>query len=389
MNLRDIVLNYLTDNEKGIHQLITWFLNDVMNEAVSQQAGVPRDARSNSRRAHRNGYRTRSLKTRFGELSLQNPQLREMPFETKVFERYSRTEKALVNVIIESYLQGVSTRNVENVISHLGVSQISASYVSKVAQELDVKVNAFMERTIDSPIPYLFVDASYFKVRDGVKYVNKALLVVVGVRTDGYREILAARVADAEHELTWEGIFSDLKERGLTKVDLIISDGHTGIQSAAMRMFPGSSWQMCHVHFIRAVLRKVPRKYHKVIAENLKECLSDAGRLQEYAVQLDERGLSRAADTIHRFHHGLMNYRSFPPEFWKMIRTTNLLERVNKELKRRCRKIGAFPNDASLLRLAGSILIDINEEWITGNQYLSMMSEMISLDTGCADFTAI
>jgi transposase-like protein len=204
-------------------------------------------------------------------------------------------------------------------------------------------------------------------VRDGVKYVSKALFVVVGVRTDGYQEILGARVADAEHELTWEGIFSDLKERGLTKVDLIISDGHTGI---------------------RAVLRKVPRKHHKEIAETLKESLSDAGRLQEYAVQLNNRGLSRAADTIHRFHHGLMNYRAFPPEFWKKIRTTNLLERVHKELKCRSRKIGAFPNDASLLRLAGSILIDINEEWITGNRYLSGKSEMISLDTA-AEFTAI
>jgi len=389
MNLRDIVLNYLTDNEKGMQQLITWFLNDVMNEEVAQQAGVPRHTRSSSRRAYRNGYRSRSLKTRFGNLNLQKPQLREIPFETKVFERYSRTEKALVNAIIESYLQSVSTRNVEKVISYLGVNQISASYVSKVAQELDVKVSECMERTIDSHIPYLYVDASYFKVRDGVKYVNKALLVVVGVRIDGYREILGARVADAEHELTWEGIFSDLKERGLSLVDLIISDGHTGIQSAAGKMFPGSSWQMCHVHFIRAVLRKVPRKYHKEIAETLKECLSDAGRLQEYAVQLDDRGLSRAADTIHRFHDGLMNYRSAPPEFWKKIRTTNLLERVHKELKRRSRKVGAFPNDASLLRLAGSILIDINEEWITGNRYLSVKSEMISLDTGCADFTAI
>ena len=389
MNLRDIVLNYLTDNEKGMQQLITWFLNDVMNQEVAQQAGVPRHARSSSRRAHRNGYRSRSLKTRFGDLSLQKPQLRELPFETKVFERYSRTEKALVNAIIESYLQGVSTRNVEKVISYLGVNQISASYVSKVAQELDVKVSEFMERTIDSHIPYLYVDASYFKVRDGVKYVSKALLVVAGVRTDGYREILGARVADAEHELTWEGIFADLKERGLTTVDLIISDGHTGIQSAAGKMFPGSSWQMCHVHFIRAVLRKVPRKHHKEIAETLKECLSDAGRLQEYAIQLDERGLSRASDTIHRFHHGLMNYRSAPLEFWKKIRTTNLLERVHKELKRRSKKIGAFPNEASLIRLAGSILIDINEEWVTGNRYLSVKSEMISLDTGCADFTAI
>jgi len=389
MNLRDIVLNYLTDNEKGMQQLITWFLNDVMNEEVAQQAGIPRYARSSTRRAHRNGYRQRSLKTRFGELSLQKHQLREIPFETKVFDRYSRTEKALVNAIIESYLQGVSTRNVEKVVSCLGVNQLSASYVSKVGRELDTKVQEFMEKSLDSYYPYLFVDASYFKVRDDTRYVNKALLVIIGVRTDGHREVLGARVADAEHELTWEGMFSDLKEQGLTKVDLIISDGHTGIQSAAGRMFPGSSWQMCHVHFIRAVRRKVPRKYHKEIAEVLKESLTDSGKLLEYATQLDERGFSRAADTIHRFHHGLMNYRSAPPEFWKKIRTTNLLERVNRELKRWSKKIGAFPSDDSLLRLAGSILIDINEEWITGSRYLSLKSEMISLDTVASDFTAI
>ena len=389
MNLRDIVLNYLTDNEKGMQQLITWFLNDVMNEEVAQQAGVPRYARSSTRRAHRNGYRPRSLKTRFGELNLLKPQLREIPFETKVFDRYSRTEKALVNAIIESYLQGVSTRNVEMVVSHLGVNQLSASYVSKVGRELDTKVQEFMEKSLDSYYPYLFIDASYFKVRDETRYVNKALLVIVGVRTDGHREVLAARVADAEHELTWEGMFSDLKEQGLTRVDLIISDGHTGIQSAAGRMFPGSSWQMCHVHFIRAVLRKVPRKYHKEIAEVLKEALTDSAKLLDYATQIDERGFSRAADTIHRFHHGLMNYRSAPPEFWKKIRSTNLLERVNRELKRRSKKIGAFPSDASLLRLAGSILIDINEEWITGSRYLSLKSEMISLDTDASDFTAI
>jgi len=389
MNLRDIVLNYLTDNEKGMQQLITWFLNDVMKEEVAQQAGVPRYARSSSRRAHRNGYRTRSLKTRFGELSLQKPQLREIPFETKVFERYSRTEKALVNAIVESYLQGVSTRKVESVISHLGVSQISPSYVSKVAHELDEQVKSFLERPIDSHIPYLFVDASYFKVRDGIQYVTKALLVVVSVREDGYREILGSCVAEAEHELTWEGIFSDLKDRGLSTVDLVISDGHTGIQSAAERMFPGASWQMCHVHFIRAVLRKVSRKYHKLIAERLKECLSDPTLLLAYAEELENTGFSKAADTIYRFEHGLMNYRAYPPEHWKKIRTTNLLERVHKEIKRRTKKVGAFTNDASLLRLAVSILIDINEEWVTGNRYLSVISEMISLDTGVTDFTAI
>lgn len=389
MNLRDIVLNYLADNEKGMQQLITWFLNDVMNEEVAQQAGVPRYARSSSRRAHRNGYRQRSLKTRFGELNLLKPQLREIPFETKIFARYARTEKALVNAIVESYLQGVSTRKVEAVVSCLGVSQVSASYVSKVAQELDEQVKSFLENPINSHIPYLFVDASYFKVRDGIRYVSKALLVVAGVREDGYREILGARVADAEHELSWEGIFSELKERGLSTVDLVISDGHLGIQAAAETMFPGSSWQMCHVHFIRAVLRKVSRKYHKLIAERLKECLSDPALLLAYAKELEESGFSKAADTICRFDHGLMNYRAFPPEHWKKIRTTNLLERVHKEIKRRTKKVGAFTNDASLLRLAVSILIDINEEWVTGNRYLSAKSEMISLDTVAADFTAI
>jgi transposase-like protein len=388
MNLSDIVLNYLTDNEKGMQQLITWFLNDVMKEEVAQQAGVPRYARSSTRRAHRNGYRLRSLKTRYGELNLLKPQLREFPFETKVFERYSRTEKALVNAIIESYLQGVSTRKVETVVSCLGVDQVSASYVSKVARELDEKVKPFLEKPIESHIPYLFVDASYYKVRDGIKYVSKALLVVAGVRDDGYREILGARIADAEHELTWESIFSDLKDRGLSTVDLVISDGHTGIQSAAERMFPGSSWQMCHVHFIRAVLRKVSRKYHKLIAERLKECLNDSSLLLAYAKELEETGFSKAADTIYRFEHGRLNYRAFPPEHWKKIRTTNLLEQVHKEIKRRTKKVGAFTNDASLLRLAVSILIDINEEWITGNRYLSVKNEMISLDT-VAEFTAL
>jgi transposase-like protein len=164
MNLSDIVLNYLTDNEEGMQQFITWFLNDVMQEEVAQQAGVPRYARSSTRRVYRNGYRQRSLKTRYGEVTLLKPQLIEFPFETKIFERYSRTEKALVNPIVESYLQGVFTRKVEAVVSCLGMSQVSPSYVSKIAQELDEKVKSFLERPIDSYIQYLFVDTSYFKV---------------------------------------------------------------------------------------------------------------------------------------------------------------------------------------------------------------------------------
>lgn len=182
----------------------------------------------------------------------------------------------------------------------------------KLVGELDVKVQEFIEKALDSYYPYLFFDASYFKVRDETRYVNKVLLVIIRVRTDGHREVLTAYMADAECELTWEGMFSDLKEQGLAKVDLIVSEDRTGIQSAAGRISPGSSWQMCHVHFIRAVLRKVPQKYQKEIAEALKESFTDSEKILEFAAYLDDRGLPQAADTIHRFHHGLMNYRSFP-----------------------------------------------------------------------------
>jgi len=388
MNLKEVVLDYLTDNEEGMKNLITWFLNEVMQEEADQQAGAGRYRRTSSRKTYRNGQRKRTLKTRHGELLLTKPQLRNNPFQTKIFERYSRTEKALENAILESYLQGVSTRKIQDIVAHLGVEQVSASYVSKIASELERNVHLFLSRPVDSYIPYLFVDASYFKIRDEIRYVNKALLIIAGIRSDGFREILGARIADCEDESTWEDIFSDLKERGLAKVDLVISDGHKGIQAAAERSFLGSSWQMCTVHFLRAVLRKLPKKVHKEIAQLLKESLTDPRRLQECADELEIRGFSRAADTVERFIPGLLNYRIAPQEHWGRIRTTNMLERLNKELKRRSRAIGAFPNDASLLRLAGTILMDINEEWVTGKRYLSGSEVIVCQDTR-AEFTAV
>lgn len=382
MNSKDLVVDYLTDNEEGMKNVITWFLNDVMQREADNLVGAGKYERTGSRRTYRNGTRSRSLKTRYGSVSLDKPLLRDIPFETQVFERYSRVEKALENAIIESYLQGVSTRKIQNVISTLGVDKISPSYVSSIAKELDSKVMEFLSRPIDTYIPYIFVDASYFKVREGIRYANKALLIVAGIRSDGIREILGARIADCENELTWEDLISDLKDRGLRRVDLVVSDGHKGIQAAVERSFHGCSWQMCQVHFIRAVLKKVPRKDHKRIVAILKDSLSDPRKLQECILELESRGLSRAADTVERFQFDVLNYRSFPSEHWRRIRTTNLIERVNKELKRRYRSIGAFPNDASLLRIAGAILIDINEEWITGRRYLSDVSEIPSADTG-------
>ena len=369
---QDLLEDYLIDQDEGLKKLLTWFLNLVMQLESIQQSGSEPYQRIGSRKAHRNGYKGRSLKTRVGEINLKKPQFREYPFETAVFDRYSRVEKALINAVIESYLQGVSTRRVQDIVSQLGLEDLSASSVSRISKALDEKVEDFLKRPIERHIPYLFVDASYFKVRTDSRYITKAFLVVTGIRDDGYREILGGRIADGEDELFWSGIFEDLKERGLSGVKQVTSDGHKGIQKAIEKSFLGASWQMCHVHFTRAVLRNVAKKYHKEIADKIKVALDDEMKMQELEAELQERGYSKATDTIDHFKFSLWNYRSFPAGHWRRIRTTNGLERINKELKRRSRVVGAFPSDKSFMRLGGSILIDINEEWMTAKKYLSM-----------------
>ena len=368
----DLLKDYLIDQEDGLKNLLTWFLNLVMQFEAMEQIDAEPYQRVGSRKAHRNGYKERSLKTRVGELRLKKPQFREIPFQTKVFDRYSRVERALINAIVESYLQGVSTRRIQDIVSRLGIEELSASSVSMIAKELDEKVEEFLKRPIEHPIHYLFVDASYFKVRTDSRYVTKAFLVVMGIRDDGYREILGARIADGEDELFWSGLFQDLADRGLSGVKLVISDGHKGIQKAVEKSFLGASWQMCHVHLVRAVLRNVAKKYHKEIADKIKIALEDETKMQELILELEGRGYSKAADTLEHFRFSLWNYRSFSREHWRRIRTTNGLERINKELKRRTRVVGAFPSDKSFMKLGVSILIDINEEWMTTKKYLSM-----------------
>jgi putative transposase len=371
----ELLEDYLIDQGDGLKKLLTWFLNRVMQlESIEQISAEPYQ-RIESRKAHRNGYKERSLKTRVGELQLKKPQFRETSFKTKVFDRYSRVEKALINAIIESYLQGVSTRRVKDIVSRLGIEDLSASSVSRISKQLDEKVEEFLKRPIEHPIPYLFVDASYFKVRTDSRYVTKAFLIVTGVRDDGYREILGAKIADGEDEIFWSGLFQDLADRGLSGVKLVISDGHKGIQKAVEKSFLGASWQMCHVHFSRAVLRNVAKKYHKEIADKIKIALEDEIKMQDLAEELRERGYSKSADTIDRFRFSLWNYRAFPRDHRRRIRTTNGLERINKELKRRTRVVGAFPSENSFMRLGVSVLIDINEEWLTAKKYLSMNAD--------------
>ena len=372
VNLFSFIKDYLVDQEDGIRQLITWFLNLVMEEEALLQAGAQRYERTDSRKASRNGYKPRTLLTKYGELELLKPQFREFPFETQVFEKYSMVEKSILAAVAESYLQGVSTRRVEKVMTALGVEGISASSVSRITKELDEKVEEFLSKPIEHEIPYLFVDATYLKVRDGLHYENKALFVVAGIRDDGLREILGVRLADSEASIFWQDLFEDLKERGLRGVKLVVSDGHKGIQKAVTESLIGSSWQMCHVHLIRQVLKKVPKKKQKEISEKIKEALVDRQMLQDLIRELDNMGYKSAADTLEHFQYDVMNYMQFPQSHWRRIRTTNMMERTNKEIKRRSRVVGAFPSQESVLRLVVSILIDINEDWITGNRYIVM-----------------
>ena len=237
---------------------------------------------------------------------MKKPQFREKPFETQVFGKYARVERALVNAIAESYLQGVSTRKVQAIISHLGIDQLSPSSVSRISWDLDDQVMAFLDRPIEQAFPYLFVDASYYKVRDGPRYISKALLVIAGVRQDGYREVLGARIAAWENETFWSGLFDELKERGLAGVQLVITDGHQGIQAAAMTAFLGVPWQMCQVHAIRAVLRNIPQHQQREVADQLRDAYGNEQRLQTLADDLNGRGYRKAANTIERFLPGLL-----------------------------------------------------------------------------------
>ena len=370
--MKEIISSFLKDSKEGKKHLVEWFLNSVMEEEARIQVSSLPYERTEERKGHRNGSRSRRLKTVDGKLELKKPQIREFPFETKVFDRYSRVEKALDSVILESYIQGVSTRNVMNVVESLGVENISASYVSTLASELDANVKSFLERPIESPMKFIYIDATYFKVREDGTYGNKALYVCIGINPEGRREILSAHLYDSETEIQWESFFDDLKDRGLRGVELVISDGHKGIQESVTRSFLGAAWQYCHVHFMRNLMKLIPKKRQSSVMQIIKQALENESLVSQAQDLLLKEGLEKASDMFERWYPSLYNYRAFGESNQRRLRTTNVLERLNLEFKRRTKKIGAFPSEQSLLRLVVSIMMDINEEWITGRKYMNM-----------------
>jgi len=363
-----------------LREMVRMMTQALMEKEVGQHLGAGRHARTASRKGYRNGYKPRGLKTRVGALELQVPQVRNTePYSPFLFAKWQRTERALLVACAEMYFMGVSTRKVKRVLEKMGGFDLSASTVSCVARELDEKLSEFRQRRLDrQEWPYLMVDACYVKVRKNGRVVSQAVLVVAGVNDDGRREILTWQVADVESQDTWTEVFRELRGRGIKGVGWVISDGHEGIQAAVAEQFPGVSWQRCWTHFMRNALGKVGHKHKDALAkelcaarrwDELRVCLSEAEAVAgRWANQYP-----RLARQIREQFEQTLSVRRLPAAHQRRVYTTNILERVMREIKRRTRVVGIFPNEDSCGRLVGAHLLERHERWQCERaRYLSM-----------------
>lgn len=347
--------------------------------------------RSPGRVAHRNGTRARTLTTTAGQLDLRIPKLRTGSFFPSLLERRRRVDQALFAVVMEAYVHGVSTRKVDDLVKALGADiGISKSEVSRICQGLDEDIAAFRDRSLaETTYPYLFVDATYCKARVGRRVVSQAVVVAVGVAADGRREVLGFDVGDTESEPFWTDFFRSLKARGLDGVKLVISDAHSGLVPAIAVAFQGSAWQRCRVHFMRNVLAKVPKIAGPMVAAIIRTIFVPRGKAELVRAQFDDvvtmlqRSHPAITDMLDTARDDLLAFTSFPSAHWQQIWSTNPLERLNKEIKRRTNVVGTFPNPAALLRLAGHVLIEQHDEWDSADRrYFSENSmQLINIDT--------
>jgi putative transposase len=341
--------------------------------------GAAPHQRTDGRLAQRNGHRMRVLSTTAGDLELAIPKLRTGSFFPSLLERRRRVDQALFAVVMEAYLHGVSTRKVDDLVKALGAdSGISKSEVSRICADLDEEVSTFRDRSLAaSQFPYVFLDATYCKARVNRRVVSQAVVIATGVRADGWREVLGFAVGDSEDGAFWTGFLRSLKARGLAGVQLVISDAHTGLKQAIAAVLLGAAWQRCRVHFLRNLLAQVPKGNQEMVAAAVRTIFAqpDAGHVHD---QLDViagmlgRQQPKVEAMLRDAASDLLAFADFPTGHWKKIWSTNPLERLNKEIKRRTDVVGVFPNPEALLRLAGAVLVEAHDEWQTGDRrYLS------------------
>lgn len=371
------VKELLAQDSDFLHTLVQHVVQEVLEQEMNETLGAGKGERTPERRGYRSGYYERKLVTRVGTLELRVPQDRDGRFSTQVFERYQRSEKALVSALVEMYVQGVSTRKVKAVTEELCGHSFSASSISEMNKSLDAQMKQFYERRLDEEYPYVILDARYEKVREGGVIDPRAVLVALGINYDGRRCILGIELANRESQSSWKEFLIRLKERGLHGVQFVVSDHHEGLKRAVMETLPQARWQRCYVHFLRNALDHLPRKADDDCLKELRwlydrRDLCEARRDLAAWLEKWQTRYPKLCAWVEENIEESLNFYSLPIQHHKHMKSTNMLERLNQELKRRTHVVRIFPNEASCLRLTRAVAIEIHEDWIEATRYLNM-----------------
>ena len=360
------------------------FLRDIIGFAAERMmalevealTGADYRARNPERSNSRNGYRERSWETRAGTVPLQIPKLRKGSYFPTFLEPRRAAEKALVAVIQEAYVQGISTRSVDDLVKAMGMSGISKSQVSRLCEEIDERVNAFLDRPLEGDWPFVWLDATYIKVRQSGRIVSVAVIVAVGVNNEGKREVLGLTVGVSEAETFWSEFLRSLTRRGLRGVKLVISDAHEGLKAAIAKVL-GATWQRCRVHFMRNVLAHVGKGQQTMVASYIRTAFAQdtetAARAQwrKVADQLRPK-LPKLAALMDDAEDDVLAHMAWPKDLRAKLHSTNPLERLNREIKRRTNVVGIFPNDDAIIRLVGALMLEQNDEWAVSRRYMTL-----------------
>ena len=369
----------LLDDADFLRHLVQENLQKILEAEFENYLQASPYERTENRRGYRNGSYRRTLKTRVGTIELDVVRDREGHFKTELFRRYQRNEQALVLSMVEMYLQGVSTRKVKHVIESLCGSNICKSTISNLTKELDETIKRWRDRKLEKAYPYLVVDARYEHIREEIEGVvkSKAVFIILGIDQNGYREIISVEVGDSESEDSWHKIFSDLKSRGLKGLKYLVSDDHKGLVNALRRSFQGIKWQRCQVHFIRNFMSKIGKKNSQEYLELLTDIfeapdLQSARERKERLVTALELKKPSVANWLDEEIEFCYTVYSLPKAHRRRMKSTNMIERLNQEIKRRSRVVRIFPNEASCIRLIGALCMEQSEEWLSGRKYLDM-----------------
>jgi len=363
--------------DEAFSKLLSSILNQVLDAQSTEQIGAERYERSGMRKAYRNGIRERQVTTRIGTITLAVPRHRQGHFETDLFDRYQRSEQALVLAMIEMVINGVSTRKIQKVTEELCGQSFSKSTVSALCKRLDPIIEAFCNRTLLKHYPFVVIDALYLKAREHARVRSKGLLIAQGISCDGHRGIIGFQVSDSESETSWSEFFQSLKNRGLEHVDLVVSDNHQGLVKAVRKYFQNATWQRCQTHFSRNVLDRTPKRLQTKLKELLKVMydapdLASARTMCNRIITEFEDKAPKAMSVLETGFDDIMAVMSLPLKYRRRLRTTNSIERLNEEIRRRERVIRIFPNVESVIRLIGALLIEQDEKWSTGRKYFDM-----------------